>query len=91
MGNFMRPVKYQVTIGLMSLRSDSNKYGLIPQTTTEGDILNPMYQTTDPIYGNPGRMDATGTARPVGLGVPLPNGDIGYYYVTIFFQKSYPN
>lgn len=90
-GNFMRPVQYQITLGLKSKWSDSNKYGLVEGTTTTGNILSPAYWSSDPIWGNPGRLTSTGSANPVGLGFSLPNGDTGFYYVTVYFQKSYPN
>ncbi|MFM6517639.1 MAG: hypothetical protein ACKPIC_13895, partial [Microcystis panniformis] len=90
-GNTMRPVQYQITYGLKSNWSDSNKYGLVDGTTTTGNILNPAYWSNDPIWGNPGRLTSTGSANPVGLGFSLPNGDTGFWYVTVYFQKSYSN
>jgi RHS repeat-associated protein len=84
---FMRPVQYKIEFGQESRRSDTNPYGLIPGSATMGDIVNPMYQSTSPIYGNPGRLTPDGYAKPIGLGI---GGTGNYYYITIYFQRSDP-
>jgi hypothetical protein len=84
----MRPVQYKIEFGQDSRRSDTNNpYGLIPGSAVRGDIVNPMYQSASPIYGNPGRLTPDGYGKPIGLGI---GGTGNYYYITIYFQKSDP-